>query len=575
MRHSFAHRAGHHLLLIAVAVAVVFPFLGSTSLWDDDEGVNAECAREMREAGTWVVPTFNWDLRTAKPVFLYWLMRFSYAAFGESEWSARLPSALLTVGTVLLVYELGRRMFDAATGLLAGVVAVTSLEVCKLAHAATPDATLLFFTVLYFHCFWLGTANGGRGWFVPCGIASGLAFLTKGPVGLVLPSAVVVGWFAWNRELRRLLDRRMLWGMLAWTLVAVPWYALVTAETKGEWLRTFFLRENLGRTAEPMENHRGPVVYYLIAVCAFFAPWSAFLYASVRDGIRAPCGRGDDDSLPRRERSEPSPERFLLLWVGAYFLAFSVVATKLPHYIAPAYPALALLTARFLVRWARGETTPPRWVLPAGIAGVAVTGLSVTLGLLVAGGAIPLPMPADQFRAFPGLAAWAWIGAFPLLGAAAMAAFLRRGNRPAVVVSLAASTVLFVGLTAAFPLAVVDQFKATKELVALSGARQLDRDVRVGSLDFSQPSLTYYVGRKVDRLTVSVAVPEADRERHLIGLVADYLDRPEPSFLFVPEPTWRRLEAAVRPGVGGRLTEVAAKYDFARHAVILVLWNGR
>ena len=159
MRRLFAHRAGHHLLLVVVAVAVVFPFLGGTSLWDDDEGVNAECAREMREAGTWVVPTFNWDLRTAKPVFLYWLMRFSYATFGESEWSARLPSAVLTVGTVLLVYELGRRMFDAATGLLAGVVAVTSLEVCKLAHAATPDATLLFFTVLYFHCFWLGTAN--------------------------------------------------------------------------------------------------------------------------------------------------------------------------------------------------------------------------------------------------------------------------------------------------------------------------------------------------------------------------------------------------------------------------------
>jgi 4-amino-4-deoxy-L-arabinose transferase-like glycosyltransferase len=258
-----------------------------------------------------------------------------------------------------------------------------------------------------------------------------------------------------------------------------------------------------------------------------------------------------------------------------YFLAFSVVATKLPHYIAPAYPALALLTARFLVRWARGHVTPARWVLPAGIVGVAVTGVAVGVGLLVAGGAIPLPVRVENFRLFPGVEAWAWIGLMPVLGAAAMAVFLRRGNRPAVVISLAASTVLFVGLTAAFPPAVVDEYKATKELVAKSGARQLDRDARVASLEFTRPSLTYYVGRKVHRLRVSADVPAADRERHLVGMTAEFLDRPEPSYLFVPEPTWRRIEAAVRPGVGRPLTEVAAKYDFTRHAVILAVWNGR
>jgi len=575
MPRLFAHRVGHYLLLVVVTVSVGFPFLGSTSLWDDDEGVNAECTREMREAGTWVVPTFNWELRTAKPVFLYWLMRCSYAAFGENEWAARLPSALLTIGTVLLVYELGRRMFDPATGLLAGIVTVTSLEVCKLAHAATPDATLLFFTVLYFLSFWVGTVNGGRSWFIPCGIASGFAFLTKGPVGLVLPSAVVFLWFGWHRQLWRLFDRRMIWGAVAWTLVAVPWYALVTAETKGEWLRTFFLKENLGRSAEPMENHRGPVVYYLLAVCVFFAPWSAFLYGTIRAAWAARFARGDDDAIRRGERSEPAPEHFLLLWAGVYVLAFSVVATKLPHYIAPAYPALALLTARFLVRWMRGEVAPARWVLPAGVAGVAVTGLSVGFGLLIAGGVIPLPVPTKNFRVFPGIEIWAWIGAVPVAGAVAMALSLWRGNRPAVVVSLAASTILFVGLFAAFPPRVVDQYKATKELVEKSGARVLDRDARVASLDFSQPSLTYYVGRKVARLQLTAEVEVADRERHLVGLTAEFLDRPEPSFLFLPEPLWRRLEPAVRRGVGSPLVEAAAKYDFTRHAVIVVVWNGR
>ncbi|MGR5423375.1 ArnT family glycosyltransferase, partial [Vibrio sp. PNB22_4_1] len=77
-----------------------------------------------------------------------------YAAFGVSEWSARLPSVLATWLTALLVYELARRMFDRPTGLLSGVVVLSALEVCVLAHAATPDAALLLFTVLTFHLFW-------------------------------------------------------------------------------------------------------------------------------------------------------------------------------------------------------------------------------------------------------------------------------------------------------------------------------------------------------------------------------------------------------------------------------------
>src|SRR4051812_26191041 len=106
----------HWLLLLAVGGLLTFPNLGATSLWDMDEGVNAECGREMLEAGTLIVPTFNWELRTAKPVLTYWLQRPAYVWFGVSEWSARLPSALCGLGTVLVTYELGRRMFGATTG---------------------------------------------------------------------------------------------------------------------------------------------------------------------------------------------------------------------------------------------------------------------------------------------------------------------------------------------------------------------------------------------------------------------------------------------------------------------------
>ena len=203
-------RAGHYALLAGAVLALTLPNLGGPSLWDVDEGVNAEAAREMREADTWIIPTFNFELRTAKPVMLYWLQRGSYAAFGVSEWSARLPSALAALGTVLLVYELARRMFGAATGLLAGVVLASAVEFCVLAHAATPDASLLFFTALTYAAFWFGHERGGRAWWHPTAAACGLAMLTKGPVGVALPGLVLLLYFAWNRELSRLLDRRFL-----------------------------------------------------------------------------------------------------------------------------------------------------------------------------------------------------------------------------------------------------------------------------------------------------------------------------------------------------------------------------
>ena len=119
----------------------------------------------MRDTGTWVIPTFNYELRTAKPVMLYWLQRASYAAFGVSEWSARLPSVLAGWLTVLLTYELARRMFGRPTGLLAGVVLASAFEFCMLAARRHPDATLLLFTVLTYSCSGRGTrtaaASGG------------------------------------------------------------------------------------------------------------------------------------------------------------------------------------------------------------------------------------------------------------------------------------------------------------------------------------------------------------------------------------------------------------------------------
>ncbi|MBX9622397.1 MAG: glycosyltransferase family 39 protein [Gemmataceae bacterium] len=621
-------RVADYLVLTAASAALTLPNLGAAALWDVDEGVNAEAAREMAEAGTWVIPTFNFELRTAKPVMLYWLQRAGYAAFGVSEWSARLPSAVAGWLTVLLTYELARRMFGRPTGLLAGVVLASAVEFCVLTHAATPDATLLFFTVLTYCLFWVGherpaqagmpvpprvdsggtgiPACAGRSWWLPCAAGCGLAALTKGPVGVALPGLVFVLYFAWNRELGRLLDRRLGWAVVVFLLVAGPWYGLVTAETRGAWAKAFFLNENVNRALTPMEDHRGPVFYHAAALLVLFAPWSVFLGGVAWYGVKwargktpppnplPAAGRGDridPDPSPRPSppggegeeapsrgfgsplplwgrglgggvssgpgvgSSDPRPYRFLVCWVAAYLVVFSLVSTKLPNYVLPVYPALAVLTARFLVRWRDGDVAVPRWLMPAAVVGVAVVGLAVGAGLLVGGGAVPV-LPAKA-RVFPGLETWAWVGLVPLAGAGVLAWHLRRGDRPAFVTATAACSVAFVGLVAAFPALAVDRYKAPRELVRRSGIDDPGRDLRVGSHDWFQPSVVFYARREVEKLPT----PEA---------AAEFLAVPTPGYLFVPEPAWTGWVAA-KVTVPYRVA--ARRYDFYRNCDILVVTN--
>src|SRR5437016_532793 len=144
----FNHRLGHYSLLLAVAALLNFPNLGAPSLWDIDEGNNAEAAREMMDSGNWVIPTFNYQLRVDKPALLYWCQIGAYRLFGVNEFAARFPSALAALLTVLLAYELARGMFGAATGLLAGMILTGSGGFCASAHFANPDALLHFCTVL-------------------------------------------------------------------------------------------------------------------------------------------------------------------------------------------------------------------------------------------------------------------------------------------------------------------------------------------------------------------------------------------------------------------------------------------
>jgi 4-amino-4-deoxy-L-arabinose transferase-like glycosyltransferase len=544
MFHCLNHRLGHYLLLLATGAALSLPNLGAPSLWDIDEGHNAEAAREMLDSGNWLVPTFNFQLRDHKPPLLYWLQIASYERFGVNEFAARLPSALAALAAVLLTYELGRLMFGPTVGLLAGLVLGSAAMFCAAAHFANPDSLLDGLTLSTFFVFWLSMSCSasasrlnGRGWFVPAAIIMGLAVLTKGPVGLLLPTVAIGLFLLWSRRLRLLVDYRLALGVVAFILVAVPWYAWIAAETKGEFTRGFFLTHNFGRFLSPMENHRGPIYYYLIALLLGFAPWSPFLIlAIIYEFFRHRLPDESSPSLldPRSSILDPQPPsslRFLACWLLVYLIFFSLSGTKLPNYILPIYPAVAILTGRFLNDWRRDLLGVSPWAMSLGLAGVALIGISASLAFLFVAGVFDLRF--FRGRQVPGLEIWALVGLIPVSGALLAGWFLRTGRRTGAVVSLASMAVLFVGSLAAWGSLRVDQLKAPRALVREAGACQTDRDIRIGCYQFYQPSLVFYCHREVRILN--------DEDQ-----VLEFLRCPLPVYLFVSAQAWESVEQKVR-----------------------------
>jgi 4-amino-4-deoxy-L-arabinose transferase-like glycosyltransferase len=513
------HRVCHFLLLTAVWAAVTLPNLGAPGLWDIDEGNNLEAAREMHEAGTGIVPTFNYELRVDKPVLLYWLQIASFSVAGVNEWASRLPSALAALAAVLVTYELGRRMFGSAAGLLAGVMLASAVMFCAASHFANPDSLLDAFTVLALFAFWRGYRKGAPLPFGCVGAVAGLGMLAKGPVGLVLPAAVSFIFLAWQRELRRLADPRLARGVLTFLLVAAPWYVWVGVETKGQWLKGFFWDHNVMRFSRTMENHGGGLYYYAVALLVGFAPWSVFLGPAAWGAARdRRVGDGDRDR---------AAVRFLLCWIAVYLVCFSAARTKLPNYVLPAYPAVAVLTGRALDRWRHGLATPPAWLMPACLACLALVGIGVSIGLLIAAGVVP---GVPSHRQLPALASLAAFGILPVAGAVAGAWYLRRGARGGVILSAAGCGVLFSALLAALGPVAVDRYKAPRTLAAALPADQTSRDVRIGAYEYFQPSLVFYCQREVRRLDTETSARQL-------------LEGPLPAFLFVPAPVWEGLRA--------------------------------
>ena len=398
-------------LIVVVSGFIFFWALGDAAYWDRDEPRNAGCAAEMMARGDWIVPTFNDELRPQKPVLLYWLMGSAYSIFGVNEFAGRFFSALLAIGTVVATWGITRSFFDRATALLASLMLATSLMFCVAARAATPDSVLIFCVTMSLWFFARGHAArkenpfANRSSFVGIYLFLGLAMLAKGPVGFVLPMAVM-GWFLLQKDRdktgitqpahrminvarsivepfhparfwRTLVSMRVLTGVTLSLLVAAPWFVAVGLATDGEFLQRFFLDENLGRATQVLESHSGGLWFYPLAILVGFFPWSVLWGPVACDlAVRTFNKQSADSKTGLNDGT-----RFAICWIAIQVVVFSLVQTKLPSYVTPCYPALAMLTAHATMRLVRSTSRSPNWIWKVANVSMLLSGIGISIGL--------------------------------------------------------------------------------------------------------------------------------------------------------------------------------------------------
>jgi len=324
-------------LLCLVCLIIVSCSVGSSGLFEPDEGRNAEKARQILLLGDWVTPHENFLPILDKPIFYYWLVAISFKLFGLSEWSARLPSALAAIGCMVLVYRFARRQWGVREALWSTLILATSLEFALFSRLVIFDMTLTFFITFGLFSFYAAAetdnlrARNIHSLMMYAAIAVGT--LVKGPIALVLPAMVICVYLCSTRKWFLLRRLNIFLGILVFFTIATPWYWCVEARNPG-YLRYFLWEEHVLRYVTPHFARSKGWYYYFLVLGVGFLPWSFFIPIVAR-------------KLWKRTFNDAN--LFLVLWTILPFGFFSAANAKLPHYILPIYPALAILSGQALV----------------------------------------------------------------------------------------------------------------------------------------------------------------------------------------------------------------------------------
>ena len=331
------------ILLLLLAVAVAFPFLGSFGLLEPDEGRFAQIGREMAASGDFLVPRLNGIEQFYKPPLVYWISAVGYRLFGVTEWTARLPSALAFAGVIWLTGWMGWRLRGRKVGWMAALILASMVEPYALGRQITLDMSLTFWVTAALACL-VEVGMGSRSRWVGYlfFLCMGLGFLAKGPMAWVVPLSGAISWIWATRGSEKRLVLPWKSGALLTFAVAMSWFVVVCFRYPELW--NYFLGYELVERFASTTHGRSKPWWFFIPILVIGAiPWTGFLPGLARQAVEK-----------IREKKMGPVGWFLGSSVVIPFVVVSCSGSKLLTYILPIYPALALA----LAIWLSGKVCP-------------------------------------------------------------------------------------------------------------------------------------------------------------------------------------------------------------------------
>ncbi len=464
-------------MVILLCAALWFGMLGQRDLFDPDEGRYAQIPAAMVDTGDWLTPRLNDFKYFEKPVLQYWGTAVSFKLFGKSNTSARLFTAVLGFSAALFAMLIAFRLYGAQAGIYTFLLSISYLMVVAFGHYLTLDMALSALLVMGIGSLVIAHSSRGneshtRNWMLAGWLALALATLTKGLVAVVLPAATVVVYSLWQRDWGLWKGLHLFKGLLLFLAVTAPWFIMVSIANP-EFPEFFFIHEHFNRYTSEVHSRSGPVYYFIPVLIVGVVPW---LITSLRSLVSP-----DFTWLPDKP-GQFDAERFMWTFVVVTFCFFSLGRSKLPGYILPILPIIAVLSGRQIGN--RGAVTKDRWVM-------------LFFGLLFSLGAFSIELlasehfPAEQWAAYQ-----PWIigsGLLFLLSFAVMSIKKITQLRALATVAVLSLTAGLLVVSGASSLAESRSSKVISDIIT----ETLPPGVPVYAFQYYPEAATFYLGRPV------------------------------------------------------------------------------
>jgi 4-amino-4-deoxy-L-arabinose transferase-like glycosyltransferase len=371
-------------ILLLLCLLLYLPGITRMPPVDRDEARFAQASRQMLEDNDFVRIRFQDEPRHKKPVGIYWLQAGCAKIFGalgtDRIWPYRIPSVLGAILAVLATFLFGRRLFGKEIAFLGAVLMASSLLLVVEAHLSKTDAMMLAAITTAQGSLAVVYTRHGSGQKIPPWLfllfwaAQGWGVLLKGPIVPLVSALTVLVLVIADRKAAWLKKLRPILGILMVVLMASPWVLSIQRATGGAFFADAVKSDLLPKLFSGQESHGAPPGYYILLMMVTFWPGSFFAWPALRNAWR--------------ERTA-APIRFCLAWIIPNWLMFELIPTKLPHYVLPVYPALALLTALAVVSVSENSQEMANsklaktgywgWFLVTALLGTAITAFPLAL----------------------------------------------------------------------------------------------------------------------------------------------------------------------------------------------------